>query len=193
MQKMNKSNMVIWVLIVIVVIAIMVYLTIMNNNKMPENNNGDQAMNTDNGMQAGDTNGEVQAGNTDGSNGIQSGNTTGSGVQAGNTSEGAQSGDIVTVNYTGKLADGTVFDSNVDPKFKHVQPFQFTLGAGQVIPGWDKGIVGMTVGEKKTLVISPEDAYGANGVPGAIPPNATLTFDVQVLSITPGTANTNQQ
>jgi peptidylprolyl isomerase len=104
------------------------------------------------------------------------------------TGVGAQAGDLVTVNYTGRLADGTVFDSNVDPKFSHVQPFQFTLGAGQVIPGWDKGIVGMKVGEKKTLVIPPEDAYGAAGAGGVIPPNATLTFDVEVTNITSGTA-----
>ena len=101
---------------------------------------------------------------------------------------GAQNGDLVTVNYTGRLADGTVFDSNVDPKFNHVQPFQFTLGAGQVIPGWDKGVLGMKVGDKKTLVIPPEDAYGATGAGGVIPPNATLTFDVEVTNITSGTA-----
>jgi FKBP-type peptidyl-prolyl cis-trans isomerase len=76
-----------------------------------------------------------------------------------------------------------VFDSNVDPKFQHVEPFIFNLGAGQVIPGWDKGIVGMKVGEKKTLTIAPEDAYGANGVGGVIPPNATLIFDVELVSI----------
>ena len=96
---------------------------------------------------------------------------------------GAQAGDTVSVNYTGRLADGTVFDSNVDPKFQHVEPFVFTLGAGQVIPGWDKGIVGMKVGEKKTLVIPPADAYGAAGAGGVIPPNATLTFDVELLAI----------
>jgi len=105
-----------------------------------------------------------------------------------NNNEVAQVGDTVSVNYTGKLADGTVFDSNVDPKFQHVQPFEFTLGAGQVIPGWDKGIAGMKVGEKKTLVIAPEDAYGAAGAGGVIPPNATLTFDVEILGITPGAA-----
>ncbi len=91
-------------------------------------------------------------------------------------------GDMVSVNYTGKLSDGTIFDSNVDPKFKHVKPFQFVLGAGQVIPGWDKGIAGMKVGEKKILVIPPEDAYGKDGI-GPIPPNATLTFDVELLAI----------
>ena len=95
----------------------------------------------------------------------------------------AKTGDTVAMNYTGRLADGTVFDSNVDPKFQHVQPFVFILGAGQVITGWDKGIVGMKVGEKKTLVIPPADAYGANGVPGTIPPNSTLTFDVELLGI----------
>ena len=92
-------------------------------------------------------------------------------------------GDLVSVNYTGKLADGSVFDSNVDPKFGHVEPFQFTLGAGQVIPGWEKGILGMKVGEKKSLVISSEDAYGEFGVPGIIPGGATLYFDVELLAI----------
>ena len=77
----------------------------------------------------------------------------------------------------------TVFDSNIDPKFGHVEPFEFVLGAGQVIPGWDKGIVGMKVGEKQTLTIAPEDAYGVNGIPGVIPPNATLVFDVELLGI----------
>ena len=95
----------------------------------------------------------------------------------------AKKGDTVAMNYTGRLENGTVFDSNVDPKFKHVQPFIFTLGAGQVIAGWDKGIVGMKVGEKKTLTILPADGYGAAGAGGVIPPNATLIFDVELLAI----------
>ncbi|OGI60721.1 hypothetical protein A2641_01970 [Candidatus Nomurabacteria bacterium RIFCSPHIGHO2_01_FULL_37_25] len=95
----------------------------------------------------------------------------------------AQAGDTVSMNYTGRLENGTVFDSNVDPKFNHVEPFVFNLGAGQVISGWDKGIVGMKIGEKKTLTITPEDAYGARGVPGVIPPNSTLVFDVELVSI----------
>ena len=101
-------------------------------------------------------------------------------VPAGNV---AKTGDTVSMNYTGRLENGTVFDSNVDPKFNHVEPFVFTLGVGQVIPGWDKGIVGMKVGEKKTLTILPEDAYGATGAGGVIPPNATLIFDVELLEI----------
>lgn len=95
----------------------------------------------------------------------------------------AKAGDRVSMNYTGRLQDGTVFDSNVDPKFNHTEPFMFTLGAGQVISGWDKGIAGMRVGDKQTLTIPPEDAYGASGIPGVIPPNSTLIFDVELLAI----------
>jgi len=95
----------------------------------------------------------------------------------------AKTGDTVSMNYTGWLENGAAFDSNVDPKFNHVEPFVFTLGAGQVIAGWDKGIVGMRVGEKKTLTIPPQDAYGASGIPGAIPPNSTLVFNVELIGI----------
>jgi FKBP-type peptidyl-prolyl cis-trans isomerase len=94
-----------------------------------------------------------------------------------------KAGDMISVNYTGSLENGTVFDSNVDPKFSHVEPFQFTLGAGQVIPGWDNGLLGMKVGEKRHLVIPPADAYGADGRPPVIPPNSTLIFDVELLAI----------
>ncbi|MDE2071639.1 MAG: FKBP-type peptidyl-prolyl cis-trans isomerase [Patescibacteria group bacterium] len=91
----------------------------------------------------------------------------------------AQNGDTLTVNYTGKLQDGTVFDTSVGKA-----PFTFTLGAGQVIPGWDLGLQGMKVGGKRTLVIPPDMAYGAQGV-GPIPPNATLTFEVELLNVAP--------
>jgi FKBP-type peptidyl-prolyl cis-trans isomerase len=99
------------------------------------------------------------------------------------TREVAKTGDTVSMNYTGRLENGVVFDSNVDPKFNHVEPFVFTLGAGQVIAGWDKGIIGMKIGEKKTLTLPPQDAYGANGIPGVIPPNSTLIFDVELIGI----------
>ena len=109
------------------------------------------------------------------------------GVQITTLKEGtgvaAKSGDTVSMNYTGMLADGTVFDSNVDPKFNHVQPFVFTIGAGQVIKGWDIGVAGMKVGEQRKLVISPDYGYGANGYPPIIPPNATLTFTVELVAI----------
>ncbi len=94
----------------------------------------------------------------------------------------AKAGDRVSMNYTGKLSDGTVFDSNVDPKFNHVEPFTFNLGAGEVIKGWDNAIVGMKVGEKRTLEIEPAYGYGAQAV-GPIPPNSTLIFDVELVSI----------
>lgn len=111
---------------------------------------------------------------------VSDNNNTNDTVPAGET---AKAGDTVAMNYTGRLENGTVFDSNVDPNFNHVEPFVFTLGSGQVIAGWDKGIVGMRVGEKKTLTILPEDGYGASGIPGVIPPNSTLIFEVELLAI----------
>jgi peptidylprolyl isomerase len=96
----------------------------------------------------------------------------------------AKAGQPVTVNYTGWLyvngAKGAKFDSSFD----HGQPFTVPLGAGAVIPGWDKGVAGMKVGGERTLIIPPELGYGATGTPGGpIPPNATLIFDVQLLKV----------
>ncbi len=96
--------------------------------------------------------------------------------------EVASPGDTVAMNYTGKLADGTVFDSNVDAKFGHVEPLKFTLGGGQVIEGWDIGIDGMREGEKRVLEVESDYAYGANGY-GPIPPYAALVFEVELLKI----------
>jgi FKBP-type peptidyl-prolyl cis-trans isomerase len=95
----------------------------------------------------------------------------------------AVSGKKVTVNYTGKLTDGTTFDSNVDPKFNHVEPFSFNLGAGEVIKGWDLGVSGMKVGGKRKLTIPPDFGYGASGAGSVIPPNATLIFEVELLKV----------
>lgn len=94
----------------------------------------------------------------------------------------SKNGDVLVMNYTGRLVDGTIFDSNILPEFGHVEPFSFTLGAGQVIAGWDEGLLGMKVGEKKTLTISPEKGYGSRAV-GKIPANSTLIFDVELVSI----------
>jgi FKBP-type peptidyl-prolyl cis-trans isomerase FkpA len=95
------------------------------------------------------------------------------------TGEVAKEGSHVRVHYTGWLTTGKKFDSSVD----RGQPFDFTIGNGEVIRGWEEGVAGMRVGGKRQLRIPPELGYGADGSPPTIPPNATLIFDIQLLAV----------
>ena len=159
--------MIVWVLVVVVVIGILIFIS---THKKVDTSSG-LSQGTQTNMQNIQQPAQVP------------------GVKVTITQEGtgaaAKSGDTVAMNYIGRLADGTVFDSNVDPKFQHVEPFVFTIGAGMVIKGWDVGVAGMKTGEKRTLVIDPDYGYGAAGAGGVIPPNATLTFDVELVAIKP--------
>ena len=164
------------VLIVLLVIAGLIYITINKKVSAP----ADQ-------IQLGQTEQNVNMQNTQNTPNVQDNTQKIEGLTITTLKEGTgdvvKTGDTVAMNYTGTLTNGTTFDSNVDPKFKHVQPFVFTIGAGQVIKGWDLGIAGMKVGEKRKLEIVPDLAYGAAGAGSVIPPNATLIFEVELLAI----------
>lgn len=95
------------------------------------------------------------------------------------TGSPVKTGDTVAVDYRGFLTDGTIFDES----YKRGTPFDFTVGAGSVIPGWEEGVLGMKIGEKRRLTIPADLAYGKGGYPGVIPPNATLIFEMELKKI----------
>lgn len=165
--------MAVWFAIVIVVIGVLIYLTMNKQAPAPVDSQLGQVESvTDNNAET--------ANNMENTQQVDGVKIT---ILKEGTGEVAKSGDTVAMNYTGKLTDGKVFDSNIDPAFKHVEPFVFTIDSGMVIKGWDVGVAGMKVGEKRNLLISPEFGYGASGAGGVIPPNATLSFDVELVAI----------
>ncbi len=182
-MKENKVSLIVSFIIFLAVVAALVYVAINNKAQEPIQVQT-QAQNQEQTQPVGAVGTEQKD---------MQNNTQKEGVKAIITKEGkgevAKSGDTILMNYTGKLTNGKVFDSNVDPKFGHVEPFEFTLDAGQVIKGWDMGVAGMKVGEKRTLEIPAEFAYGVPGIVDpvtkivVIPPNATLIFDVELVSI----------
>ncbi|MDP2638999.1 MAG: FKBP-type peptidyl-prolyl cis-trans isomerase [Candidatus Azambacteria bacterium] len=160
---MNTRNVVI-ILVTIFVVIVMVYFIWNKNAKQPES-------------------APVAAPETIKMDGDDKLTTNKQGIQIEVLKEGAgaiaKNGDTVAVHYVGTLENGTKFDSSVD----RGTPFEFSLGAGQVIPGWDIGVEGMKIGEARKLTIPSELAYGPNGAGDIIPPNATLIFEVQLLGI----------
>ncbi len=154
MQKNKTKAVALVVVLVVIVVALIITLSGSKNTNNQANQNQMTNTNSNDNLQVTD---EVMGTGTE-----------------------AVAGDLVTVNYVGTLANGTVFDASAS---HGNQGFTFLLGAGQVIKGWDEGVAGMKVGGKRKLVIPSDLAYGSNGIPGVIPPNSTLIFEVGLLSV----------
>jgi FKBP-type peptidyl-prolyl cis-trans isomerase len=166
---MEQGNMARDLILGVIAIVVLVGGYIFLRGRVPITNTNENATST----VSTDTQGALAGGTMD---------TTGLKIETIKEGTGAvvKSGDKITVHYTGTLADGTVFDSS---KTKN-EPFTLTIGVGQVIPGWDLGLIGMKVGEVRKLTIPSNLAYGASGIPNSpIGPNATLTFEIELLSI----------
>jgi len=172
---------VLYVIIVIAIILLAVYIVNYESDKGPVLNDVNTVEGTSTSTATSSMGAGVGSGINNNINPV--GDPAGSNKKM-DTEKFSKSGDKLTVHYVGTLENGTKFDSSVD----RGQPFEFVVGIGQVIRGWDEGMVGMKIGEKKHLVIPGEKAYGSNGVSDGrggymIPPNATLIFDVELLGI----------
>jgi FKBP-type peptidyl-prolyl cis-trans isomerase len=174
MQTLTKKE---WIAVVIALVIIIIFFGAKFINKSVKTLTTNQSTNVD--INTITTNNNNMDQNTQ--NAGNAANTNGLIIRDSVLGTGAEAkvGNLVSVQYTGKLADGKVFDSSIP----RGQPIEFTLGAGQVIKGWDQGILGMKVGGKRTLTIPANLGYGANGYPPVIPANATLYFDVELVSV----------
>lgn len=150
---MNKKILVAVIILILIIVIAGVYFLLQNNQPVNQGNTNSNNYEMIQGMKV-----EILK--------------QGTGAQA-------RAGDNISVNYVGTLENGTKFDSSID----RGTPFTFTLGTGSVIKGWDLGVLGMKVGEKRRLTIPSELGYGATGAGGVIPPNATLIFEVDMLKI----------
>lgn len=174
-----------YVIIAVIIIAIILFfiLTKMNNNTTINENQNQENTNQEDVIENANNNvnesQKVNATNevsnsTDGVTGLKT-----EILKAGTGDKQVKDGNLVSVHYKGILENGKEFDSS----YKHNQPFEFTVGAGEVIKGWDLGLVGMKVGEKIKLTIPGNLAYGERGAGNIIPPNATLIFEIELLEI----------
>lgn len=190
MKKEIKGSMIIYILIVLLVVALMIFLSIRKteaptniDTKVGTEGNLNEVI-MDNTQQT--QNEEVKKDESAQSD-LKTESLEGGAIKVTILKEGdgdvAKSGDTVAMGYTGKLLNGTTFDSNVDPKFGHPQPFTFTLGEGRVIKGWDIGVAGMKIGEKRKLEIKSEYAYGNYSPSALIPANSDMVFEVELLAI----------
>lgn len=168
-NEAHKGNMFFYAFVGVIIIILLAVIYTNYPSGVEKLNN--QSQNTINNIQDNNTNNMDQ-------NNVNGTTTTES------TERVVKNGDTVSVHYTGTLEDGTKFDSSLD----RGKPFQFTVGVGMVIKGWDQGLLGMKVGEKKKLVLPPDLAYGPEGITAPdgtviIPKNATLIFDIELISI----------